>query len=646
MGDGEGPDVEIRVLGPLEVEVDGARVALPSKVERSVLVALALRGGESVTAATLAADVWGDDPPASWRKGVHVRVSRLRRRLEGPTIAGTDVVATTDDGYRLAVPGDRVDAVRFERLLGEGRRLLAEGRAVDAERALGTATALWRGEPLAEIADTPAGQAERSRLSELREVAVDEWHAARLGVGEHHTLVAALEAGVADQPLRERRWEQLMLALYRSGRQSEALRAYQRARELLNVELGIEPGPDLRRIDAAVLANDPSLDLAPDPARRAVAVPGLTAAAPVERPLDWVRRQQAVPLVGRGDERDHLEAVWRRVCDEPAGGLVVLTGDALVGKTRLVAELADLAAGEGALVLAGRCVAGGGWSALVAAFAPLGVPVPDSAHTPGSAPAVTHALAVVDRLFEVARTRPVLVFIDDFQVADADLIALARVMQDRPTPLDEPIPVLVVLAVRDGVPVPPDMAGMTRDAARLRVSEHLAVPHLSLDEGRALLSERLASEGATGPQAAIAELAQDLGGNAGAIVEMGRHLSGRRVEPGGLEVLGVPDTLQAQVNDRLVALPAEVVRFLLAASVLGPTFDVEALAAATGSDPDATLDALDAAIAARFLVADPTGIGAFQFVTAVERIVTSERLSPQRRAHIQDRLAGAGRDRG
>ena len=356
-----------------------------------------------------------------------------------------------------------------------------------------------------------------------------------------------------------------------------------------------------------------------------------------------MRRQQAVPLVGRAVERDRLTAIWRQVCDTSMAGLVVLTGDALIGKTRMAAELADLVAGEGGLVLAGRCVAGGGWSSLISAFAPLGVPVPDGAHTPGSAAAVAYAFAVVDRFLAVAGRRPVLLFVDDFQYADADLIALARMTQDQPAPLERPVPVLAVLAVRDGHPTPPDMVGLSRDASRLNLSEHLAVPNLSPEEGLALLTERLVSNGATGSKGAIAELAECLGGRPGVIVEMGRHLRGRTVEPGGLDVVGLPDTLRAHVNDRLAALPPDLTRVLLAASVLGTTVDLDALAAAAGTDPDSTLDAVDAAVAARFLVADPTGTGAFRFTTAIERIVIGERLTTQRRSRIHDRLAAAGR---
>ena len=254
-------EARVRILGPAELEVVGRPVPLPAPKERGLLVVLALRPGSAVSSHELADVLWGDAAPEKYRKSLQVLVSRVRRRIQdagGPD--GHDLLVTAGDAYLLRVAPDAVDAVRLEGLTREGRDALAAGRAVEAVAHLEEALALWRGDPVPEVAETPAGRAEAARLAEMRRSALEHLHEAELALGRHGDLVARLEVLVAAEPLHEQVWRQLMLALYRSGRQADALRAYQRARTTLVDELGIEPGPELRRLESAIVAQDPALD--------------------------------------------------------------------------------------------------------------------------------------------------------------------------------------------------------------------------------------------------------------------------------------------------------------------------------------------------------------------------------------------------
>lgn len=239
----------------------GRSVALPARKERALLVALALHPARPVGRHTLAAALWDHALPAGWAKGLQVNVSRVRRRLgeAGMADAG-QVLAFRQDCYVLDMAPDQVDGHRFEALVAEARTLLADQPARAHDR-LDAALALWRGDPLVDIADTSAGRGDAARLRELHHGAVEDRFEADLTLGRHQSTLGPLEAALAHEPLRERRWGQLMVALYRCGRQGDALRAYQRARTVLGEELGLEPGPTLRRLEAAVIAQDPALDL-------------------------------------------------------------------------------------------------------------------------------------------------------------------------------------------------------------------------------------------------------------------------------------------------------------------------------------------------------------------------------------------------
>jgi DNA-binding SARP family transcriptional activator len=246
--------VEFRILGPREVARDGEPLMLGAVQQRALLAVLVLHRGEVVSTDRLVDELWGERAPAAAAKTVQVYVSQLRKAL------GAGAIVTQGRAYRLAAAPGQVDAVRFEALCAEGRRALAGGDAARARERLCSALGLWRGEPLAEFAYEPFAQAEIGRLQEARLAALEDRIDADLALGADGELVGELESLIAANPLAERLRGQLMLALYRAGRQADALAAYRQASELLREELGLEPGRALQELQRAILEHDGSLD--------------------------------------------------------------------------------------------------------------------------------------------------------------------------------------------------------------------------------------------------------------------------------------------------------------------------------------------------------------------------------------------------
>ena len=251
------------VLGPLEVaEASGGPLAIAGSKERTILACLVARAGRTVPVDDLIEELWGDRPPRNPEKALVSYVSRLRRGLRpvGSSDPDSDLISFLGDGYVLETNGHVFDAISFEQLAGEGHRLLDAGRPADADPVLAEALGLWRGAAYQGYRYTRFGSAEGERLDELRRTATEDFIDSRLASDDPGRLVPELEAMVREEPLRERRWGQLMVALYRAGRQAEGLKAFTRAREVLVGELGIEPGPDLQRLQEAILTHDPVLD--------------------------------------------------------------------------------------------------------------------------------------------------------------------------------------------------------------------------------------------------------------------------------------------------------------------------------------------------------------------------------------------------
>ncbi|MGH9251228.1 MAG: BTAD domain-containing putative transcriptional regulator, partial [Acidimicrobiales bacterium] len=315
--------VEFAVLGPLQVNSDAGPIALPSAMERALLAHLVARAGRTVSTDELIDTLWRESPPRTAAKALQNHVLRLRKALEPGRDGSPTLLVTDGAGYRLDIADDAVDARRFERLVGLGRRAYQEGRVEAAAATLGDALALWRGHAYAGLESTVFGSSEARRLEELQLVALEDRIAADLDLGHAREAVAELEALVHEHPLRERFWQLLVLALYRADRQADALAAYSRARDLLVEELGVEPSPELRRLQVQILEQDKAL--------RAPSRPATLPAALVPPPG---------PFVGRVGELATLQAAWQRVSTDGQPRTVITRGSRGTGVTRLVAQFA------------------------------------------------------------------------------------------------------------------------------------------------------------------------------------------------------------------------------------------------------------------------------------------------------------------
>ena len=306
--------MQYRILGPIEVEGDGGQLSLRGKKPNALLALLLLRRNEPVPTELLIEELWGDKAPATAANTLQVYVSQLRKLVgERLTREGS--------AYRLRVDPDELDAERFERLAEEGDAVLRRRSFRDAAELLGQALALWRGPALADVRYDAFAQGEIARLEELRLAANENRIEAELGLGRHDQVIGELEALIAEQPSRERLRSLHMLALYRAGRQADALEAYQRARQTLLDQLGLEPGPELRDLEQAILRQDEALSRRPLPQSN-VPVPAST-------------------LVGR---RRELEEVTNALRGPTR--VLTLTGPGGCGKTRLAIEAANVLAGE------------------------------------------------------------------------------------------------------------------------------------------------------------------------------------------------------------------------------------------------------------------------------------------------------------
>ena len=317
--------MEFRVLGSIEVFEDGRRLTVATGRQLAVLAFLLIHANRVISADRIVDELWGDEPPESGVKAVAFHVSRLRDVLEPGRPRGqlNGILATKPAGYVLHVAPDQIDGARFERLVGEGWRLLGDDMAAARAR-LAEALALWRGAPYADVADESWAQPEIRRLEELRLRVLEDRLEADLALGNHDDVVNELAALVAEHPLRERLRGQLMLALYRAGRQAEALRTYGEGRQVLADELGIDPGPELQQLEGWILRQDPRLE--PPARRRSVRNPykGLRPFGEHDSP-DYFGREA---LVARLVER--LGEVTR------AGRLLAVVGASGSGKSSAV----------------------------------------------------------------------------------------------------------------------------------------------------------------------------------------------------------------------------------------------------------------------------------------------------------------------
>jgi predicted ATPase/DNA-binding SARP family transcriptional activator len=308
-------ELEVRLLGPFEVLVGGEPVEVPGAKRQALVACLALRTGRVVPTDTLVEALWGSELPAAPRNAVQHHVARLRPAL------GEDAIRLGPDGY--ALEGAAVDAIELEDLLTAARTALRAGDARGAAETIADALDLWRGPALLGLPQSAWATAEARRLDALRLDALEERFEAALALGEHADVVPLVRAALEESPFRERLWGHLMLALYRSGRQADALEVFQEARRILLEELALEPGPELRRLQEAILAQDPAIAPVPLPPRRRGNLPA-RATSFVDREVELAN---VVELL-----REHR--------------VVTLTGPPGVGKSRLALEAVRSVASE------------------------------------------------------------------------------------------------------------------------------------------------------------------------------------------------------------------------------------------------------------------------------------------------------------
>jgi DNA-binding SARP family transcriptional activator len=336
--------MDFNILGPIEA-IDGGRpLPLAGAKQRALLGMLLLHANEVVSSDRLIDELWARDARDVAAKSLQMAVSRLRKALDAGRTASAEnaVIVTRSPGYELRVDPQRLDVTRFEALVSHGRAALAAADFGSARQHFDEALGLWRGTPLADLAYESFAQAEIARLEELRLGALEYRFQAELALGHHDRIIGELEALISANPYRERLRGQLMLALYRSDRQADALQAYQNARRALVEQLGIEPGEWLHELERGILAHDPGLQLGDE---RAAA--------------EFAAETTRGMFVGRDSELAELVA---GLDDAFAGRgrIFLVVGEPGIGKSRLAEELIAHAAARGARVLVGRCWEAGG----------------------------------------------------------------------------------------------------------------------------------------------------------------------------------------------------------------------------------------------------------------------------------------------
>src|SRR6516165_3600837 len=631
----------IGILGPVELR---GPVQLGGAMERCLLAALAVHRGEAVSAESLVDALWGDDPPRTAAKTLQNYVLRVRRAMAG--MAGLSIV-TQPAGYCLLAPPEAVDARLAESLITTGRR---DPDPAAAARRLRQALDLWRGSALQEFADRPFARAEASRLEELREAAREDLFDAELALGRHHEVVAGLEGLVARGPLRERRWGQLMVALYRDGRQAEALEAFGRLRRVLDEDLGVVPGAELSLLHQAILRHSP--ELAWRPARR-----------------------DAPGYFGRAAEMSRLLAGLEQAA-AGRGGVVLLAGEPGIGKSHALRQLVEQARRGSAIVLAGRCVEG----AWVPPFRPFAEAIAGYGESAGPqrlradlAPALVRIAPRLSELLPGLEPPPalqpdeerfrlldaaaqfftalsaratVLLVLDDLHWADAGtalmLRHLARTCGQRR--------LLIAGAYRTteaaADPLSDPLSYPLGDAlGAMQAETECTTIRLGALSGEAIGQLLAAEAGAPVSASLTAAIGMHTGGNPFFAKEVIRHLAEERAlhEDGSGELetgllLAVPEGVRQVLARRRARMSAAANQLLECGSGFTGPFLLPVAAMAAGLDDPSALAGLDELLAAG-MIRPGAAPERYEFGHALVRNAVYDTLNPSRQARLHRRLA-------
>lgn len=618
--------VEYRILGRLAVLRDGRALELGGFRQRAVLAALLVADDHAVEADRLIEQVWGADAPPKPLASLRSYVTNLRR------IVGSDVVTRDGSSYRLDTIGDTVDAREFTRLVDSGRQLLDRGEAAPAMATLRRALDRWRGTPLVEFGDLDFATPETHRLEAMRVDAVELRFEAALRLGESAALIDGLESALTIAPLRETLWGQLMLAMHRCGRRTDALQAYARVSRVLDDELGVKPGIALERLATDIRNESAALDWQP---------PVVTSSPPTSEPLDH-------GLFGRSAEVRRLRArLPAGVAD--CGGVVVLSGDSGMGKTALAQHVTELAGALGvATAWAGHAAElhrppSWAWAHALRSLAgqlPRGevhlhAPLPegwtvatDNADYAGFdvVEATTRALA------EVTSKRPALIVLDDLHRADHFTLDVLEHLVS----CWRQIPLLIVATWQD------DGVDAVGTAAFERLRSRTDIEFVTLRGlSREATAELIADTCGVDPQPGfVTSVHTRTGGNPFYIRELIRLLAdtGRMQDP-GTTVDEVPEAVSGVIRRRMSTLPEACRVSLYAAAVMGTEFEARRLADATARSAAEVAEALNPAQRAGLITELPRQPGGFRFSHGLVRDAVAAEITGVQRARLHADIA-------
>ncbi|WP_260508848.1 AfsR/SARP family transcriptional regulator [Mycolicibacterium farcinogenes] len=615
---GDSP-VRVKVLGPVQAWVGDDPVDLGARLQRALLARLVVAHGHTVSVDRLIDDLWEGEPPPKALLALQVYVSHLRRGLEPgrQRRAPARILVSAAPGYCLRLPVDAVDAWQFE------ARVTAAYEETDPQqrvRRLERALAGWTGDPFAGAGDALWAAPEVARLTELRLAAVEAQAGTQVELGRYGTVVAGLERHVREHPGREGAAAVLATALYRTGRQTDALEVLRRTRDHLVDELGLEPGRALRDLERDILCQADHLEPArplPQPSVPEVVTPDRTEAA----------------AYGRAEELAEIDSAASAVA---AGGSAVLwiAGEAGSGKTTLAAAATSRLRTAGWRTVHGRCPevhgapAGWAWTEVLRELMEPGAPADDRAalapllHDGAAVEPGTFWLghAVADVLSAVAAQQPLVVVLDDLHRTDGLTLELLRLVADRIKDLR----VLVIATYR-----PSEDRGEL-EVARAALTVHTAA-HLNLGGLDAAATAALAADCGLGAASgeALRLLRERTGGNPLFIRELARLMAAEGADAVWASVpVGVRDVLRR----RLARLPGPTVTALRQAAVLGRDIDVDLLAELGRSDPEDLLDALEPAVLLGLL--DEPEPGRLRFAHALVRDTLYEDTSKLRRSRL------------
>jgi DNA-binding SARP family transcriptional activator/tetratricopeptide (TPR) repeat protein len=626
--------LQIRVLGPLEIAWGGRVVDLGGVKARALIARLLIDRSLIVSVDRLVDSLWGDNDGEGAEIALRSTISRLRKRLRDAG-APEDLIVTRAPGYALEVASETTDVFVFEQMVADGRRMLSRRRPSESRRLLNAAQELWRGSAYSEVRDEPFARAEARRLEELLLAAVETRLDAEITLGRHESVIGELETLTGEHPMRERLWSQRMLALYRSGRQAEALRVFQDLRSTLVTELGIEPGQDVSWMEHAILSQEPALSF-PVPAEPAPDAPddeddadeGTAGSASGYRVRIPTSPNEG-PLVGRERESALLHDWWASV-GRGDGGLLLVDGDPGIGKTRLVGELARAVEGEGTLVLWGRCdedpvapfqpfaEALGRYfhaesadrisrmpdwqlaelSRLVLRLRQYAPPFEEDAGDPENN-RFRFFEAVTATLSELSSNGTLLLAVDDLHWADQPTLLLLRhVLRNIDRAELGVVGMYIDTEISSDHRLRPALADLRSDLS----IETVHLQGLSEDG-----VDKLVRSWKSAPESLVPRLHQLTDGNPLFLEEMLRQLTERdagQASDGGEALapdLDPPEAIRELVARRVSRLPENVIYLLQAAAVSGQECEASIVAEAAELSPDQQLDAFDWAEESRLL---------------------------------------------